>query len=133
MGICLLGAIAMARNTRLEVFLKELPESNTAKAYRRPYGRGTTDDERLTFSNCVHEGVLYKALPMSFLMSAAVIFAVKKGRIQIAKIYGIWPISLIVATIGFTLGFISNSYSCAQNFLTELPDSKTSKIFRKES
>ena len=66
-------------------------------------------------------------------MSAAVIFAVKKGRIQIAKIYGIRPITLIVATIGFALGFISNSYSCAQKFLTELPDSKTSQKFRKES
>ena len=76
MGICLLGALAMARNTRLEVFLKELPDSNTAKAYRRPYGRGITDDEILTFSNCVHEGVLYKAFPISLLMSAAVIYAV---------------------------------------------------------
>ena len=132
MGICLLGALAMARNTRLEVFLKELPDSNTAKAYRRPYGRGITDDEILTFSNCVHEGVLYKAFPISLLMSAAVIYAVKKGRIQIAKIYGIRPITLIVATIGFALGFISNSYSCAQKFLTELPDSQKSKKFRKE-
>ena len=132
MGICLLGAIAMTRNARLEVFLKELPDSNTAKAYRRPYGSGITDAEILTFSNCVHEGVLYKSLPVSFLMSAAVIYAVKKDRIQIAKIYGIWPVALIVATIGFGLGFISNSYSCAQKFLTELPDSKTSKIFRKE-
>ena len=42
MGICLLGAIAMTRNARLEVFLKELPDSNTAKAYRRPYGSGIT-------------------------------------------------------------------------------------------
>ena len=132
MGICLLGALAMARNARLEVFLKELPDSNIAKAYRRPYGRGITDAEILTFSNCVHQSVLYKALPISLLMSAAVIYAVKKGRIQIAKIYGIGPVVLIVATIGFTLGFISNSYSCAKKFLTKLPDSKTSKKFKKE-
>jgi len=133
MGVCLLCAIAMTRNSRLEVFLKELPDSNTAKAYRRPYGRGITDDEILTFSNCVHEGVLYKALPVSFLMSAVVIYAVKKGHIQIGKKYGNWPIALIVATIGFTLGFVSNSYSCAQKFLTELPDSQRPKKFRKES
>merc|ERR1719483_1705477 len=130
MGVCLLGAIAMTRNARFEVFLKELPDSNTAKAYRRPYGSGITDAEILTFSNCVHEAALYKALPVSFLMSAVVIYAVKKGRIQIGKKYGIWPIALIVATIGFTLGFISNSYSCAQKFLTELPDSKRSKQIR---
>ena len=63
----------MARITRLEVFLKELPDSNTAKAYRRPYGRRITDDEILTFSNCLHEGVLHKALPISLLMSAAML------------------------------------------------------------
>lgn len=89
----------MTRNARLEVFLKEVPDSNTAKAYRRPYGSGTTEAEILTFSNCVHEAILYKSLPVSFLMSAAVIYAVKKGRIEIGKKYGIRPLTLIVATI----------------------------------
>ena len=66
-------------------------------------------------------------------MSAAVIYAMKTGRIKMAKKYGIWPKTLIVGTIGFALGFVSNSYSCAQKFMTTLPDSKTAKKFRDET
>ncbi len=117
----------------MEVFLKELPDSNTAKNYRRPYGSGITDAEILTFSECLQEAILYKSIPVSFLMSSAVIYAMKTGRIKMAKKYGIWPKTLIVGTIGFALGFVSNSYSCAQKFMTTLPDSKTAKKFRDET
>ena len=120
MTVSLLGAVALSRTSKMEVFLKELPDSNTAKTYRRPYGSGVTDAEILTFSECLHEGLLYRAIPVSFLMSAAVIYAMKTGRIKMAKKYGIWPKTLIVGTIGFALGFVSNSYSCAQKFMTHV-------------
>ena len=117
----------------METFLKELPDSNTSKAYRKPYGIGITNEEILTFSDCLHEAILFKAIPVSILMSAAVIFGMKKGRINMNKKYGIWPKTLTVAALGFVLGFISNSYSCAQKFLTELPDSGTAKKFKKDN
>jgi len=131
MALSYLGAVAISRTVRMETFLRELPDSNTAKAYRKPYGSGITDEEILTFSACLYEAILYKALPASLLMGSAVAFAMKKGRIKMNKKYGIWPKTLIVGSLGFVLGFISNSYSCAQKFLTELPDSKTAKKFRK--
>ena len=133
MSVSLMGAIAFTRTSKMEVFLKELPDSNTAKNYRRPYGSGITDAEILTFSECLQEAILYKSIPVSFLMSAAVIYAMKSGRIKMGKKYGIWPKTIIVGTIGFALGFVSNSYSCAQKFMTKLPDSKTAKKFIDET
>ena len=94
---------------------------------------GITDEEILTFSDCLHEAILLKAIPVSILMSAAVIFGMKKGKINMSKKYGVWPKTLTVATLGFILGFISNSYSCAQKFITELPESKTAKKFTKDN
>jgi len=87
----------------------------------------------LTFSECLQEAILYKSIPVSFLMSAAVIYAMKSGRIKMGKKYGIWPKTLVVGTIGFALGFVSNSFSCANKFITELPNSKTAKQFRNET
>ena len=133
MSVSLMGAIAFIRTSKMEVFLKELPDSNTAKTYRKPYGPGITDAEILTFSECLQEAILYKSIPVSFLMSAAVVYAMKSGCIKMGKKYGIWPKTLVVGTIGFALGFVSNSFSCANKFITELPDSKTAKKFRKET
>ena len=129
----MIGAVAISRTHRMETFLKELPDSNTSKAYRKPYGPGITNEEIMMFSDCLHEAILFKAIPVSILMSAALIFAMKKGKINMNKKYGIWPKTLTVATLGFILGFVSNSYSCAQKFITELPDSSTAKKFRKDN
>ena len=34
MSVSLMGAVAFSRTSKMEVFLKELPDSNTAKTYR---------------------------------------------------------------------------------------------------
>ena len=38
------------------------------------------NEEILTFSDCLHEAILLKAIPVSILMSAAVIFGMKASQ-----------------------------------------------------
>merc|ERR1719232_593301 len=109
------------RTTRMERFLKELPDSNVSKAYRKGFGPKISDEEIFMFSDCLHNGLYFQAIPLALVLSATVLMGMKKGKIRISKKYGIWPKTIPAFAVGFTVGFFLNSVSCAQRFMTELP------------
>lgn len=115
----------------MERFLKELPNSNMSKEYRKGFGRKITDEEIFTFSACLHEAIWFRSVPLSLLLSYIVYYAMKVEKLKMNAKYGIWPKVLTVASIGIVIGFIGNSSNCAKKFLNDLPESDTAKEFKK--
>lgn len=120
------------RTNTMERFLKELPESNMSKDYRRAFGIKITDEEILIYSACLHNSIYFRAVPLSAMFGGLIYMGMLKGRIKVSAKYGIWPKVLPALLAGFSLGIIINSYSCAERFLSEMPDSETSKKLMQE-
>ena len=119
------------RTTRMERFLKDLPDSVVSKHYRKGFGPKTTDEEIFMFSECLHDGILYKSIPLSLFLSSVVLLGMRNGRVKMSPRFGIWPKTLTAFGLGLGTGFFVNSYTCAQRFATELPDSKTAQDFNR--
>ena len=134
LGAATLGyyiGMVLYRSTRMELFLKELPNSQVAREYRRDFGPRITDAEIMMFSQCLTNSFQFVSLPLMILFSSGIITLYRKGRLRGSVKYGHWPWTLSALAIGLVLGFITNSYFCAQKFITELPQSQTAKKFGK--
>ena len=86
-------------------FLTELPNSRTSKEYRSEYN-GIPDEDIIAEAQKESDKILYKAYPLSVILSSALVFGASRGIGLIHPYFGLWTQAVICTVLGFNIGQI---------------------------
>ena len=90
-----------------------------------------TKQEQDIIKQCRDEAYWYRSLPLSAVLGAGTMYAVKAGMLSASQKGGPWPKAIFAATIGYVAGKMSYASVCQEKFVREAPDSSIGRAIRK--
>ncbi len=134
---CLLGFGAgklTSGNKFVERFASEQPNSMVTWTLRKRFSQGKpfviSSEELLLGAQCKSEAFWKRGIPGSLSLAAFVNYCIAKNLLSPSATLGIWPKTISAAIVGYYVAMVSYRTKRMERFLTELPDSHTSKEYR---